>query len=670
MATYFFAIDETGKFNIFSDPQYSFACGVLMTASQSEIIARYKRIFGNNYALSAIHYFPKKDKDQCPNPICEDPTKVAKCIGELVPLAEKVYISDGKPILASNQQHWWVLAVASVIQGLFENYEFKKGDTINIEVDGRADIVWGIIEDENKTKKTPTQDERYEVYKAYHNIIAADFKKKYVDKYIQSYGGIYINFRFSSDSSSHHVNVADIICGLIKDENKPEHGISATKCFCIDVLSNESPMDYIDDNPYIALTLILQRVLSGDRKDVDLLKRVFPRLAKSRESYVQAWEEIDSFMEVNLQKRGQENIMPKLAPLQKYFCDEIKLNRTNTKNEPLLSTKTRTEVIYRLLAFETHNGAIKPYFSKDYCLELLNKGDEQHLIRKWEIYLKNCYNFAQIEFNAYDFGAVEADFKKLWQTQEKFTELPFDFVNEKDDTTAAITGNIGQALAFQGKLEDALFYYAIAEDKVYKRLGRGKTMGYIFTIYHRQRKLDQCHEYFQKQTGKNAINFGNSINEKTDGFLLHSYLRLRALELELNEGVTNLPALPQIDFSLHYPFNLVWKWAAVNRLIEHGTNDKMALSHLTKAVEGSMQGGFTLQTMALPAIQLIHCISPKNVLCQDYTTRVQELREKSEHFKKFVDTQVVEDTIKQPLATLDNGLTLWQRAMLLPSYYA
>lgn len=649
MATYFFAIDETGSFNIFSDLRYSFACGVLMTASQSDINARYKRIFGDNFSLNAIHYFPNSSH---PNTICGT-DKVDKCIAELVPLATEIYVSNGKPVLASNQQHWWILAIVSVIQGLFENRSFKKGDTINIEVDTRAKKVLGLFEDENAPSTSSGN---------YHRTIAQRIEQ-YIAKYRQLYEGIDIKFSFQSDSASIHVNVADIVCGLLRDDNNPAHNIRPIKCLCTDVLSNESPINYIKSNPNVALTLILQRVLANDSKDVSLLPKIFAELAKSKEAYTQAWEEIDSFMQVNLKNRGQENIMPKLAPLQSYFCDEIKINRQDKQNKPLLSTKTRAEIIYRLLGFETHNGAIKPSFSKEYCMDILDKGDEQHLIRKWEIHLKNCYNFAQIEFNGYDFSAVENDFLKLWDIQEKFTGLSFPFSKEKDDSTARITGNLGQALAFQGKLKEALDYYEIAAEKVSK--GAGVTYSYMFSVYHRLENIEKCHEYFQKQTGKTAQDFAKGIHEKTDGFTLHSYLRLRALELKLNSKTDLSDDLTKVNSSLGYPFPLVWKWAALNSLLQG--DKETAKTYLIKSIKGFREGGFTLQTMALSAVQLLRLTSDdrkyNHEFCRNYSTDLQALLAPSPHFAAFVKAN-------SNLANLDNNLNFWDRAMLLPSYYA
>jgi len=201
-------------------------------------------------------------------------------------------------------------------------------------------------------------------------------------------------------------------------------------------------------------------------------------------------------------------------------------------------------------------------------------------------------------------------------------------------------------------LKEAKEYYGIAESHVNKSYF--KTASYLFCIYLREENIEKCHEYFEKQTGVCAADFCKQKDKCSDAWFLLSYARLKGLEIYKN-GRSNLPKLG--DFNPNgYPRPLILKWQAFEE--NSGKNLQKAAELLLKEI------GFTLRTLALPVIQMLYCFEPKNDLCKDYGKILEGLKNECENFKRYVND------VQPSLNTLDNGLDLWSRAMLLPGYYA
>ena len=115
MAKYRFAIDETGSFTM-AENDKSFVCGVLISQNELTIKQKYQQAY-KEFELGAA---PNDTKSIIEteafhfNSLSDDKKRI--CRELLLPLADKIYVSKGKPALFANNQNWWLVAVTVVNQ--------------------------------------------------------------------------------------------------------------------------------------------------------------------------------------------------------------------------------------------------------------------------------------------------------------------------------------------------------------------------------------------------------------------------------------------------------------------------------------------------------------------------------------------------------------------------
>src|SRR5690606_28752877 len=185
---YTFAIDETGSFT-FDRKQKSFVCGVLTSTKEHQLKQKYQEVFQQIFNVSTapntteeligsekFHYIKLTSYQK------------SICKTQFLPFAEKILVSAGKPLLFANNQNYWQIAVTAVITGLFNSYNFQRGDEIDILIDFRKDLVWGTI--------PKTQPE----FLQYHQILKEQFEK--VIQPFQKSRDLKINISFVSDTKS------------------------------------------------------------------------------------------------------------------------------------------------------------------------------------------------------------------------------------------------------------------------------------------------------------------------------------------------------------------------------------------------------------------------------------------------------------------------------------
>ena len=616
MINYNFSIDETGDFNILSLNNTSFTCGVLTKIKESELKELYQKVFKNSN-LKRIHFSEMKDAYR------------AKCKEVFPPVAEEIFISSNKPIFASNQQHWWYAALQAVIFGLFENRKFQHGDSIEISFDGRKADCLGLMETDDA------------IWRAYHKKICETLKAS-LAKYERK--GLKITIRCKNDNESIFVNFADIICGLVRTE-----GLKALECDCD---KDYLPLDNL--SPSLKFQKILQEVLSNKFGNVKLLEDIFESLRNSKAEYESLWLEAKKFLDINFETRGTNpKIMQQLNELKSVFYVEF-INYAKQK----LPENTQLKILMSMLLFETHNGAIETRFNRQDFSSLLNNAVEGEYCRateNWESYVRFNILLAQIDFNGYNFCEGLDNLRNLLDIQNEIQNLKIPFKIIKDDTTAEITGTIGQSYSFDGNFEKAKEYFSVAAK--YVNRAYYKTASYQFCIYWREENIDECKKLFEKQTGKTPEDFSKDINEKNDAWFLLSYARLRGLDIYKNKETD----LPKFEFKLKggYPNPLILKWLAFG---EEPSVAKKMLQEAARCLQ--KENGFAIRTLALPVIHMLYMFEPKNELCMEYGQFLESLKKECQNFASYVAE-------KSPnLNKLDNGLNLWQKATLLPSYYA
>jgi len=643
---YYFAIDETGRFG-FSKDDESYVCGVLILKNEKTMEERYRdayvRLGFDEVAPHSVRELLGDKKfhfSELPD------SKRQICREILFPLADKIFVSTGKPLLWANNQNFWFIAVASVIFELFKNCQFQKSDRLNIVIDHRSDKVWGMFAENN---------EEMPDFNKYH----ADLKKQ-IDKLIEPLKnnlGIEVTVKFAGDTKSFFVNLADIVCGLVrKDES-----INTIKCSCESVMSGDNPVSIMDKNPIGALNVILAEILNNRLENINLISSIFKKTKSDNENYAMIWNLFHNFLRYQLDTRySSKNTISKLNNIVNKFLNEFH------NNTDKITVDKRLEIINSFMAYYSHAGEITIPIGKDYFIKLLNETDnkaESRVIRKWEIYVSYCLHEAQIQFNAYNFSEAIKICEEIWKIQEEFLKLNYPFDAKKDEPTTAVIGTLAQSYAFDKQIDKAIEYFEMSQKYAIKT--SAQTASYLLSLYFIKQNIENVRKYFELQTGKKPEAFTGQ-QEIKDVWEHLSYSKLRALELYKNQK-TDLPEIPITDCNKEYPYPLVLKWVAVAKYLENPTENKQIVSdYLSKAIENLLnnKGGFTIKTLSLPIIQIYALIDNTDPYHAKYNSLMSDLKKQSGFFADFVEKQ-------SPLLNqIKNDADIWERATSLPFNYS
>jgi hypothetical protein len=651
---YNFSIDETGRFNS-SNPHRSFVCGILVSHNEETLRKHYQKAYkecalGNDVPSDTKNLLGNKNFHfaQLSNP------RKDICREIMLPLVDKIIVSKGKPPLWANNQNFWLIAVVSVILGLFKNHSFHKGDKLNIQIDQRAKKVWGVLKDNEDTKENPKE------FQEYHEFLKNQIQK-YIEKY-QTSPGIEIRIEFVSDTDSFFVNLADLVCGFARTERKcltPK----PIECYCENFMSGENPIQILDKNPVGALNLIFQEVLNDKHGNIGLIQKIFSKTRTNEEKYYTIWNIFQNFLEYNINFRSTDgDIIPKLKEVSDIFLKEFNTNGNRIPNMQL-------EIINLFLKYYSHIGEINIPIDKDSFIKLLNEiveNSESRITRKWENYVRFSLREAQILFNAYNFSEAVENFEKIWEIHEKILSVEYPFNHEKDEHTTAIIGTLAQSYAFEGELDKAIEFFELSKDYAIKT--SSQTASYLLSVYFHKQDTEKVHYYFEKQTQKTPKEYAKKRNFDNVWELL-SYTKLRALELYKN----NKTDLPEIDitktsnYRTRYPSPLVLKWAGFAKWIEnHSENKEIVSRDFIEAIENLLDEkcGFAIRTLAIPIIQMFAIVDNTNPHHARYDSILLGLKQQSQFFADFVDN-------RSPLLNrIRNDSDMWTRAISLPFHYA
>ena len=634
---YTFAIDETGSFN-FDAHDKSFVCGVLISNTENTLKQKYQQIFkqffpdkevpNNAEGLIGSGVFHYKDLASEQKEICKN---------NLLPFAEKIFVSTGKPLLFANNQNYWQVAVSAVITKLFKEQVFQKEDKLNILIDFRAGKVWGTIA------------EGQPEFLKYHNILKQQF-----EKIIQNYRvslGIEINIKFVSDTKSFFVNLADIVCGIVRNDES----ISTIKCSCERVFSGEDPVTLVKTNKIAALAVIFQEVLNNKFGNIGLIKDILKNSRNNEEQYNQLWDLFFNFLKYQIKQRYTTENFAKIKEIVALFLAEFKTHYTKIAAEKQLELATAfTEYI-------SHRGEIAEPLSKEFVEQLFNENAETRATRKWEKWISYHLRTTQIQFNSYHFDEARTELETLWDKQEKMIKA-IGFA-EKDEQTTAIVGSLAQSYAFVGYIDEAIDYFKESSKFAIKSSSKSQSYSYLLTCFFIKQDVENVRVYFEKQTSKNPEEF---INQKEkDIWSLLSYTKLRALELHINKK-TDLPEILPDNKHTTYPHPLVLKWLSVALYLEDATaNQEKIKEYLTQGIKELLKGtnGFTLKTLALPLIQIFALVDNNNPYHAQYNILVAALERECATFKLYTDENTILNNIK-------NDTDVWQKATALPFNYS
>ena len=659
MALYKLGIDETGSFALNGKDDSSFVCGVLTKISEEKIESAYQQVYkeinstnsaptGGNL-LNSFHFTESA------------PWHRTKFKEILLPLADEIYVSSGKPRLFANNQNWWLIAVTVVITEVIKSEKLNSGDSLIVHIDNRNDKTWGVTIDNEKSLID---------FKDYHNYLVRQIEALISN--IVKARGINVSITPLSDSCSYYINLSDIVCGLVRtDRNSITKPIN--RCYCSNFMRGDDPISLQSNNPIAAISTIFQEVCNDKLDNIGLIdSKLFKRI-RENDNYVMVWDMFYDLIKVKIsERRNTRNQLVGIKPLVETFLTEF----SNIRDREILSVDTMLEIVNLFTEYFSHLGSVDCNVSDEEVLALLKhngKNAETRLLRRWEKYVSYMLRKAQIDFNGYNFDNAIDEFTRLYDQQSAILgQLTLFSETEnktlKDEPTAAICGTLAQSYAYKGDFQTAIDYFELSKE--YSMRSTSQTESFLLTIYQHKGDIDKMRECFVAQVGKTPEEYYEAKDFR-DTWKLISYCRLRATELYVNK-TTNLRGddyFERINCKGEYPLPLAQKWEAIAMYMEDKDANKTRVENLfTLAIESLLfeDNGFTIRTLVLPIIQCFGFINPQNRFHSRYNTLIEnEMLDKSVYFDNYVKA------CTQLLKISNSGnSSLWEKALMLPFIYS
>lgn len=670
---YTVGIDETGEFNAFSDAaeSESFVGAVVSTASTRSLKAAYQTVYDEILArhvpnqrkgLPLLAHFHHGDWFTSGDRPALFPRRVAgeaqRRLAELVrDHIVAVVVSTGRPALVSNRQHWWLVALQSVLEGLFASGVLTEKETVDISIDPRAPKVTG-------EEAISQRDYHRALERRLAPVVAA-----HGEEYPQ------VRLRFHEDTSNIYVNLADMVIGMYRHEPRLlGDEVRIVPCPCLMLRGGDSVRELLDGGDAAgAIRRALEQCVY-DRKAVSatLANRCFKALRKGpRGVHQQCWDDILSFVETLLHSRSYDSDLV------------MRAGEVTAMIEPRLETawpdeslrhRVTLELRRKQLTHATHVGSIdREVAGRYFDLFAEHGGYLTRRLQRWEAYVQAKVAAAQLYFNAYDFAPVIDDMEQVWSCHER-TEMDFPGGAGIDETTAEIAGTLGQAHAFMGNWDDAEEHFLLDEANTVDdtgNLSRRMVLSFLLCLYWRREDRDGVDRQLRLLTpdgsGIDATAKSPSKVRALDNWTLCDFLRGLALSVRQGREYTTRFSWDDLERrNSGYPYPLALKWAGY---LAHcwGENDT-AVSLLTRSAELlAGQGRFTIRTLAIPAYQMKAVIAgdTRRAETRRYAQWVNDLREQCPSFAAYVDEHV-------PWAGslhLEEQ-NIWQVARALPFYYA
>ena len=660
MAKYILGIDETGSF-LLQEGASSFVCGVQITAGELALRKAYQQLYEDfefptpvpsacNELLQLSNVQEGEDKSRFHfNRLTS--VQVEKCKQRLLPFVENVFVSSGKPALYANNQNWWLIAIVVVIRGFLKHTKFESGSEIEVWIDNRSEKVWGIMDGERPEFTT------------YHDLL-----KEQIEKFVKCDvpENCELQIRFKSDTTNFFINLADIVCGLVRKDKKLLAD-KTTKCSCQTFTENTDPRAYVNSKPMIAMVLILQELSSNVFTHTSLVPELLTKLRREPENYGVVWEMFNDLLKFKIKERNQQSHLVELKRVVEYFRNEL------LKSPVVLESSKLLDMMVVIVEYYSHIGEADLPISRQQFIEQLCKNEgkgETRILRKWEKLLSFSLREAQCNFNNYSFAQVRDTFEQLYSTQDALIKsLPNEVVgdsNRKDEPITAILGTLAQSYAYSNDLENAIDYLNLSKE--YAIRTSSVTASYLCCAYHRMKDWEQAKTAFEQQAGTTLEQY-SSQQDFSNLWCLLNYCKLCALDVYLNgqtEYAIPLEAIMGTD-QKEYPYPLVRKWAGIALFLKDSERYKVEISQLfDRAITDLLlsENGLAIRTLALPIIQCYALVNNQNPYHTQYGRYLAELKSQSPSFALYVnETAPVLNSIK-------NDADMWERAMALPFMYS
>ena len=661
MAYWNIGIDESGSFDYTNKQDKSFVCAALTQMSADELENVYTLLFKSENKrahtdmkdlLCFFHAMEFKD------------AKKERVFNGLKDCISKVMISKGRPVVVGNPQHWWVAAVMTVLRSALESDLIKNGDVVDIAVATRS-----VAHTYSENIFASKDGQEYKEWGNYRNDI-----EKQLKKWIATVNkkNVKITLVCKSAKENLFVVLADQAGGMINLDQEKFLGsskIDVIQCGDARIPSSDMCMELLEnDDVVLALQLWLQVFLAKENIPFKMFHDIMDKAFSLKNDYVNVWKTVLDSCEYALDNRGDS---PQLIDrVFKLTCELQNEYKKVEKMNPAQRAELGIDVhllkdIWRVLAkISSHHG--------DTTCDVLDYVDcywdscGQEIgstLDRWKFYLQTKLIGAQIPFNGYDFASVSNRLDSLLDCQEKIYELPFPFKNPAvDDDYAALLGTFGQAAAFQGDLDEAITCFE--EDYACSSDGwKLMPASFLVTVYHRKSDYEQACAWFEKQTGGISFeDFGKTLSPKSDLWQVINYFKILALaQLDNRTVEIYIPDIESWDSQNSYPWPLVLKWGAFTLLLNDQAERGIAL--LEEAYRLLQKGGFTINTLALPILQMLYCVTEDEGFEAEYNKLLQHLTSSCATFKAYVETH-------SELFVLDKNRNFGEAAMILPFNYA
>ena len=418
--------------NFFFD-KWSSVCGVLIKGNELELKKAYQKVYKEfgfsepvpndvngllttkeNIEYKARFHFNKMNDSQ-----------KAILKNHLLPFVDKLFVSRGKPSLFANNQSWWLIAVSVVIKEFLRTCKLEKGDEVEILMDNRHEKVFGVSGDIE--------------FKDYHNLIKAQIENN-VKRFIPNNN---LRIEFRPDTSSLFVNLADVCCGFRDIEELSDKKI---ECKCSSMYDYLDPIVYKDQNPLIALNIIIQEIDNDNFKNLSYVENILEKLRRNQDDYSDIWTVFYDFLKSKIAKRNLGADLGALRDIVNIFLKEFKVS-----GKDRVKSSQSLELIVLFTEYFSHIGDINiPFERKGFedLLQRCDKDSETRILRKWEKLLSYTLRESQIHFNAYDFNSANDNLTKVYNVHSNVLNCLKDIFLEKDEPTTALLGSLAQSFAF------------------------------------------------------------------------------------------------------------------------------------------------------------------------------------------------------------------------------
>ena len=656
-------IDETGTFGYFDAKHcHSSVCAAISKLPHDELLVKFREIFAQRHGYESnnkqeiLGYFHVKERSDDENKAIFD---------SLSGLVHGVVASEGRPIVLSNPQHWWLSCVMTVLRSIMEMPEVVSGDTLDIHLGSRYIGVVGAPEEVD--------------WLSYHQQLEQDLMRwvKKVDT-----KNLDVNLICRRAVKSALVTLADQTIGMMWKDCDAYLAGKVRYVDCGDFGTSELGNDHAESTTLGekctnilksgdvagALRLWLRAFFARENIPNDLFTKVMSQ-AQNSEEYVGVLRQALDSCEYALDNRGA---LPELVDRAIKLAPQINtqllwIESLNATDRARYGVDTQLMMdIWRILAkVSTHMGSASCEVLESVDRYWEGGGAEfVTTVDRWKHYLQAKLIGAQIPFNGYDFKSVSARMAPLLEIQEKLNALPFPFAGVPlvDDDYAALLGTMGQAAAFMGDLDRALEYFG--RDYALASPGwKPMPASFAITVLHRKRDFESACMWFERQTGGISLeSFGGTISESSDLWQCVNYYKLAALAHELGRPVdVAIPAIEEWAKPNAYPWSLVLKWVAYCLVLQ---GDTARASVLLKTAAGKLgKGGFAVRTLSLSVLQMLYTVNSDGELETKYEALLRGLLENGAQFKEYVES-------RQEQFRLSAGRRLWGAAMLLPFNYS